>query len=112
MAEEFKSAREVFEKRISESLKTAPEKARTINATYKFEITGENGGIWTVDLKSDPPTCKEIDSDAECTIIVGDKDFVDIVNGKLNPQMAFMTGKLKVKGNMAHALKLQQIIKG
>ena len=38
------------------------------------------------------------------------EDFVNMVNGQLAPQMAFMTGKLKIKGDMGLALKLQQIL--
>ena len=39
-----------------------------------------------------------------------DADFVSMVNGKLNPQMAFMSGKLKIQGDMGLAMKLQQIL--
>ena len=34
-----------------------------------------------------------------------DDDLVAIAQGKLNPQMAFMQGKMKIKGNMAAAMK-------
>ena len=37
-------------------------------------------------------------------------DFVDMMNGKLNGQMAFMTGKLKVAGDMGLAMKLQTLL--
>jgi putative sterol carrier protein len=36
-------------------------------------------------------------------------DFLDMINGELNPQMAFMGGKLKIKGDMSLAMKMQQI---
>jgi putative sterol carrier protein len=39
-----------------------------------------------------------------------DGDFLNIVNGKLNPQMAFMSGKLRIQGDMGLAMKLQQIL--
>ncbi|MDO8526862.1 MAG: SCP2 sterol-binding domain-containing protein, partial [Deltaproteobacteria bacterium] len=39
-----------------------------------------------------------------------EEDFVKLANGALNPQMAFLGGKLKVKGDMGLALKLGQIL--
>jgi putative sterol carrier protein len=47
---------------------------------------------------------------AGCTITIGDSDFIDIVTGKLNGQMAFMSGKLKVAGNMSLAMKLGTVL--
>jgi putative sterol carrier protein len=44
------------------------------------------------------------------TVTMTAKDFLDLVNKKLNGQMAFMQGKLKIKGDMSLALKLQQIL--
>ena len=43
------------------------------------------------------------------TITMAAQDYLDMINGKLNPQMAFMGGKLKIKGDMSLALKMQQI---
>ena len=39
-----------------------------------------------------------------------DKDFMQIAEGKMKPQMAFMRGKLKIKGSMGLAMKLQGVI--
>lgn len=46
-----------------------------------------------------------------CTVTIGESDFLELLSGKLNPQMAFMTGKLKVAGDMGTALKLGSLLK-
>jgi putative sterol carrier protein len=46
----------------------------------------------------------------KCTVAATDADFLAIVNGKMNAQMAFMSGKLKIQGDMGLAMKLQQIL--
>lgn len=45
------------------------------------------------------------------TISMKESDYLDMINGKLNGQMAFMTGKLKIAGDMGLALKLQSLFK-
>ena len=48
---------------------------------------------------------------ADTTITVSDADFVEIALGKLNPQQAFMKGKLKIQGNIMLAQKLGPLLK-
>lgn len=45
------------------------------------------------------------------TLTMKESDYLDMINGKLNGQMAFMTGKLKISGDMGLALKLQSLFK-
>ena len=96
------------------SARLTPEKAQKINASYLFDIGGENGGKWMVDLtKSDSWVTKDVAEDtiANCTITVSKpEDWVSIATGKMNPTMAFMQGKIKVKGDMSLALKLQSLL--
>lgn len=88
-----------------------PEKAEKINATYLFDIEGEK---WFADLtKSEGPWISEgsDDTEAKCTITVAKaEDWVNIADGKMNPTAAFMQGKLKVKGDMSLAMKLQGLL--
>ena len=104
------TAVEVFEQ-ISQRLDV--DKANKINATYFFDIGGESGGKWHVDLtkSSDWITKSDTETQAQCMITVpnGD-DWVAIATGKMNPTMAFMQGKIKVKGDMSLALKLQNLL--
>lgn len=106
------SAHEIFEQRITQKLQARPEKVSNIKAVYEFNLTDDpTTGIWTVDLSGAAPAVNQGSSGKpDCTVSIATKHLSDIVEGKLNPQMAFMTGKLKVKGNMGLALKLGAIL--
>ncbi|MFQ5458042.1 MAG: SCP2 sterol-binding domain-containing protein [Myxococcota bacterium] len=96
---------------IDRRVKSNPDKAKSIDAVYQFNITGDNGGTWTVDCRL--PEAKEGPAAAPgCTFTMSDTDFVDLVLGKLHGQLAFMSGRLKVGGNLALAMKLQQVLGG
>jgi putative sterol carrier protein len=102
--------KEYFEK-LPESLKSKGDKVTSINAVYQFDIKGANGGTWTVDLTTPGgQVTSGAAANANCTVTMEDENFVKLVTGQLNPQMAFMTGKLKVAGNMGLALKLATIL--
>lgn len=84
------------------------EKAKKINASYLFDIAGEK---WLVDLTKDANWINKCDGDAQCTITIKESDdWVKLAAGKLNPTMAFMQGKIRVKGDMSLALKLQSLL--
>jgi putative sterol carrier protein len=46
-----------------------------------------------------------------CTVTMAEADFLSMLAGRLNAQMAFMTGKLKVAGDMGLALKLESLLR-
>ncbi len=105
------SVKDVFERHIPERLKNKPDVVSKINAVYQFNISGPGGGQWSVDCtQPGGATANGTAAAAKCTVNATDADFLNIVNGKLNPQMAFMAGKLKIQGDMGLAMKLQQIL--
>ena len=114
----FKSS-DIFEQ-VRVGLDALPEAERKTNVgkvkgVFQFNITNEAKATqtWTVDLKNGlgavmlgAPATK-----ADIIISVSDQDYADMAAGKLNGQKAFMSGKLKVKGNMMLATKLESVLK-
>jgi putative sterol carrier protein len=84
--------------------------SKGVKATYQFDLTGDGGETFHVNVNDG--TCEVCDGAAgspNITITMAASDYIDMINGKLNPQMAFMGGKLKIKGDMSLALKMQQL---
>jgi putative sterol carrier protein len=105
------SVKELFEKHMPQRLQSKPDVIAKINSVYQFNISGAGGGAWFVDCTQPGGKVGAGSApNAKCTVVATDQDFLAIVNGKLNAQMAFMSGKLKIQGDMALAMKLQQIL--
>lgn len=84
--------------------------AKTMTATYQFDLTGEGGGKHYMAINNGELDIKQGEAaNPNITITMAASDFISMTNGKLNPQMAFMSGKLKLKGDMALAMKMQSI---
>jgi hypothetical protein len=111
MGEPASSVKDVFERHLPQKLKAKPDVVAKINAVYQFNIAGPNGGSWAIDCTAPGGDVREgAAPGARCTVNMGEVDFLSLVNGKLNPQMAFMSGKLRIQGDMGLAMKLQQIL--
>jgi putative sterol carrier protein len=105
------NVKDVFERHLPERLREKPDVAAKIAAVYQFQISGPDGGAWIVDCTAPGGKVSAGTSpDARCTVSATDQDFLGIVSGKLSPQMAFMSGKLKIQGDLGLAMKLQLII--
>ncbi|XP_036357905.1 non-specific lipid-transfer protein isoform X2 [Octopus sinensis] len=96
---------------IKQQLKTDGDAmVKKTQGIYCIEITsgpGNTTGKWIVDLKSGTgEIVYGVDKKADCTIKISDENFPLLMTGKLNPQQAFMSGKLKVSGKVALAMKL------
>jgi putative sterol carrier protein len=83
------------------------DKAGGTNATIQYDISGDGGGTWHAVIKDG--ACAVNQGPAQnpnLTLQVGAQDWIDVTSGKQNPQMLFMSGKLKLKGDMGLAMKL------
>ena len=78
-----------------------------LNKKVKFNLTDE--GIIHIDTTINPPAVTNNDLDADVTFVLSMEKFEGLIDGSLNPQMAFMTGQLKIEGDMGLALKLADI---
>lgn len=81
-----------------------------VAAVFGFEITAKKGAkpslIYAIDLKNGQgKTTRGAPKNADATFTMTDADFEAVCMGKLNPQIAFMQGKMKIKGNMSKASK-------
>ena len=101
MAQSVREFFETLEERVD------PAKAAGMSSSYLFDIDG--AGRWRVDVENGSARVTEGAEDAACTISASEETFQRIVDGELNPTTAYMTGKLKVAGDMGAALKLQNL---
>ena len=87
--------------------KVDPGKTAGMNNSYVFDIEG--AGEWTVSVADGAVTVAEGAGDADCTISASEETLMKIASGEANATTAYMTGKLKIKGDMGAALKLQKL---
>ena len=99
--------RDIFIK-IGEGIKNNPQDVLKIKGVYLFRISGDDGGVFHIDLKDNPGVSFE-EKPADCSLFVRDKDFIKIVKGVLPGFKAMLTGKLKVEGNLQLASKLNDV---
>jgi putative sterol carrier protein len=103
------TVREIFDKMPQTFL---PEKAVGVNAVIQFDITGEGGGQWHAALVEGQLTVVEgLHPEPGVTLSATAQDYIDISTGKLNGQLAFMTGRLTAKGKLVLAMKMQSFFK-
>jgi putative sterol carrier protein len=102
--------KEVFQM-IDAALKEDPSRAQGIEAVYQFNLTGDEAGTYQIILRSDD--CSAVEGEQEtpdCTLGIDSEDFKKMVEGELNGTQAFMSGQLKIEGDMGLAIRLQDVL--
>jgi len=93
---------------VTEKIKQKIALASGLETTVKFDF-GEDGCVF-VDTTQKPSVINHEDQDADLVLVTSLTTFDEILNGTQDPNIAFMMGKLKVKGNMGLAMKLNAIL--
>jgi putative sterol carrier protein len=96
-------------KEFFETLESRVDASKTagMNNSYLFDIEG--AGQWKVDVRDGSVNVTEGTGDADVTIAASEDTFQKIAGGEMNPTTAYMSGKIKVKGDMGAAMKLQKL---
>ena len=83
-------------------------KPKVESAGFERSVTFDTGQDGVIDI--DGATISTTDAPADCTIKLSLSDLEDLVSGDLSPTTAFMTGKIKIEGDMSVAMALSQLI--
>ncbi len=100
----------IFEEQIAGRVAT-DSSLKDIDAVYQFNVSGDNGGQWTVDLRNGAVSAGNHDG-ADCTIGITDEDFVALVAGETSGPQLFMGGRIAIEGDMSLAMRLQSVLGG
>jgi protein-tyrosine sulfotransferase len=104
--------KEVFSTFFPRRMKDHRDRLKEFGETYKFVVTGDDGGVWLVDLSKPGGQIRAEDGEAIGTITISSSDLVEIVNGSLNPVRAFEQGKFRVAGDLKQMLGMGQLLLG
>jgi len=86
--------------------------AKGMSSVIQFNLSGDGGGTYHVTIKDGACAVAEgAHASPNMTMTMAAQDYVDMISGKLNGQMAFMSGKLKIAGDMGLAMKMQSLFK-
>ncbi len=87
-----------------------PEKAAGVDAVIQLNLSGEGSGDWYMTIANGQMVVDEgLAASPDVNLAMEASDFVDITKGDGNPMTLFMTGKIKVQGNISIAMKFQDL---
>jgi alkyl sulfatase BDS1-like metallo-beta-lactamase superfamily hydrolase len=98
----------LFNEVLPAALAKNADDAKTINAKYQMNITGE--GEWFIDVSATGPSCTPGSQAADCTITIAGEDLEKLIENPGAGMALFFSNKLKVTGNPALAMKLNKLL--
>jgi len=103
---------DIFETEVPAAIRANPRVVKDLNAIIHFNLTGQNGGVWTLDATVTPAVVKAgAIGKPNLTMTVNAGDFVKIRQKKLNPQILTIQGKLKMTPlDIGLAIKLAKVL--
>ena len=89
-----------------------PEAAEGVNTVIQYHLNGAEGGDWIVRIQDGQCTVVEgVAENPNVTLMADSQDYKDVILGITNAMQAFMTGKLKLTGDLGMAMKLPNLFK-
>lgn len=98
---------EAFNKIHAEILAN-PDKVRSLATVFEFEVSDGDVQTWIINCKDALGVSRE-PSQADCKFSLSKEDLLDIFNGRANPQALYLTGRLRLSGNVFKALELAKL---
>ena len=96
---------------VVERINSQPQRLGVANATVQFNLTGDGGGTWTVVLQDGKAELREgSTASPQLTIEMSTSDFQEMVAGRLGPAAAYMSGRLRLRGDIGLAMRLQAVL--
>jgi hypothetical protein len=103
----------LFDEKLPAAMEKHPTESAHIGATYQFNVTGEGGGEWFIDVSSSGPSVERGSRrTADCEITISAEDFEKLYADPRNRAMPlYLEGKLTVKGNPMYGMRLQELFR-
>lgn len=103
------STAEIFDE-MGKRIAANPAAIAGLKANFQFDLSGDDGGTYHVNVADGKADIGPGATQPNVTILMSAADFKAMVAGQLNATQAFMTGKLKIQGDMSLAMRLQSIL--
>lgn len=99
-----------FTKNLPEKISGDPDAAKEIDAVFLFKISGDDGGVWTVNCRDNLGVHDGEVGEVDCTLELTDEDWLAISDNPATAMQLYFQGKLQVSGDAMKATKLQQLL--